>query len=197
MAIEQVKVRAKISMGSLEIVTPYIQSFNVTKTRGQSSTFSASLKVAASSVGDTITGSNVVIEAGTKGYIKEIFTGIVLQAKISPCWDDPQYVILSISGSDVLALLTGKKYTRRCRGTRSTWITINGVVRKGLKSAKFGYANSPPITMDHGEQEKDKKVTNTKNSKDTKTAKIQDNVDNRTPNLGVRILTDEEAGGTN
>jgi len=150
MAIDQVKVRATISIGGLSVSTPYIQSFNVTKTRGQPSTFSASMKVGHDQVSGTITGDSVRIRAGADGSLKQIFTGICKQAKISPCWDDPYYVILSISGADVLSLLAGKKYTRRCRATRSTWVNIQSVVRPGLKSGKFAYVNAPTIEFDDG-----------------------------------------------
>ena len=45
MAIERVKVRARIDIGGLSVSTPFVQSFNVRKQRGQISTFDASLKV--------------------------------------------------------------------------------------------------------------------------------------------------------
>ena len=56
MAIELVKIRAVITIGnSLTVETPFIQSFNVRKSRGQISTFDASLKVEY----DQVTGSSI------------------------------------------------------------------------------------------------------------------------------------------
>ena len=133
MAIERVKVRANITIGRLSVSTPYIQSFNVKKQRGQVSTFDASLKVSHDEISGTITGGNVVIKAGSESSMETIFTGMCRTAKISPCYDDPKYVILSISGADASILLQGKRYTRRCRATTSTWVSITGVNREGLK----------------------------------------------------------------
>ena len=189
MAIEQVKVRAKVTMGNLSVETPYVQSFNVTKTRGQISTFSASLKIDADEVSGSITGSNILIEAGTEGGIKAIFTGIVKQAKISPCWDDPHYVILSMSGEDVLSTLVGKKYSRRCRATRSMFITITGVTREGLKSGKFGHVNEPHFYMGPGDQESEKPQTKTSPSRETNVGKISPQGEASAVNLVLKILT--------
>jgi hypothetical protein len=141
--IEQVKVRARIEIGSLKVETPYIQSFSVKKSRGAISTFDASLKISHEDVSGAITGSKVIIYAGVKGKLKKIFTGMVRSAKISPCFDDPQFVMISISGSDNLILLNGKKYTRRCRVTKSKYVTITGVVRAGLKTTGMNYERDP------------------------------------------------------
>jgi hypothetical protein len=153
MSIEMVKCRATVSIGGVTVSTPYVQSFNVRKQRGQVSTFDASLKVNGASIGSSLTGGAVVISAGTDGSKKTIFTGICRQAKVSPCFDDPAYVILSISGADALSLLHGKKYTRRCRETLAAWVGITGVVREGLRSGKFAYSNEPTITTDGGKTE--------------------------------------------
>lgn len=154
MAIEMIKIRARIEIGSLRVETPYVQSFNVRKQRGQVSTFDASLKVSHDTVGGLSTGSEVRIYAGSSNSIKLIFTGICRNAKISPCYDDPKYVILSVGGADSLSFLAGKKYTRRCRSTQSTWVSITGVVREGLKSGKFAYTNEPTLEITSGEIQK-------------------------------------------
>lgn len=159
MSIEMVKCRATVSIGGVSVSTPYVQSFNVRKQRGQVSTFDASLKVNGASIGGSLTGGSVVISAGTAGSEKTIFTGICRQAKASPCFDDPAYVILSISGADALSLLHGKKYTRRCRETLAAWVGITGVVREGLRSGKFAYTNEPTIFTNGGKQLKESKVT--------------------------------------
>lgn len=159
MSIEMVKCRATVSIGGVSVSTPYVQSFNVRKQRGQVSTFDASLKVNGASIGGSLTGGSVIISAGTAGGQKIIFTGICRQAKASPCFDDPAYVILSISGADALSLLHGKKYTRRCRETLAAWVGITGVVREGLRSGKFAYTNEPTIFTNGGKQLKEAKVT--------------------------------------
>lgn len=149
MSIEVVPVRATVELNGLKIKTPYVLSFSVRKARGQVSTFDASLKVSHDDMNGFVAGGNVVISAGVKGSEKKIFTGIVTQAKIEPCHDDPIYVILSISGKDVLMLLEGKKFTRRCRATKGAFCTITGVGRRGLKSGKWAF-DLNTITMDTG-----------------------------------------------
>ena len=150
MAIEQIKIRATVIIGSLSVSTPFIQSFNVRKQRGQVSTFDATLKVSNDEVSGVITGGAVQIYAGQEGAPPIIFSGICRAAKISPCYDDPKYVLLSISGADQMSLLNGKRYTRRCRATKSTWVAITGVTRKGLKAGKFAYTSEPTIKLDDG-----------------------------------------------
>ncbi len=159
MTIERVKVRATVVIGGLSVSTPLIPSFNVRKQRGQVSTFDASLKVESDSISGGITGGNIEIYAGTDSGVEIIFTGICRAAKISPCYDDPKYVILSISGADAMSLLQGKKYTRRCRATQSTWVAITSVTREGLKSGKFAYQNEPTIEITTGLQEKADSLT--------------------------------------
>jgi len=139
MSIEMVRIRATITIGSLVVSTPYIQSFNVSKSRESFSTFTASIKVSHEDVSGAITGDSVVIAAGVRNSLDTIFTGMVKQASTQACLEDPNYVILNISGSDILSFLNGKKYTRRCRGTASTWVAIKSVDRAGFKSSKFIY----------------------------------------------------------
>jgi hypothetical protein len=139
MGIEQVKIRARIVVGALTVETPYVLSFNVNKQRGSLSSFSAKLKVSHSTVNGPISGSDIKIYAGSANRLNLIFTGIVENMQITPVFDDPSYVNLNLSGSDVRRLLNGKKFTRRCRSTKSTWVSIEGVVRETLKSGKFKY----------------------------------------------------------
>ena len=131
MGIDLVPIRATIELGGLTVKTPFIQSFNVRKTRGQLSTFDATLKVNHSQITSSNVGGFVTISAGSSGQ-RKIYTGILKKSTVSPCWDDPGYVLLNISGTDVLSHLQGKKYTRRCRATKSTWISIDSVSREGL-----------------------------------------------------------------
>lgn len=158
MSINLVKIRAQISIGNNFIVeTPYIQSFNVRKSRGQLSTFDASLKVEYSKISGSNVGGSVKIQAGANGSMHTIYTGIMKKSTISPCWDDPGYVILNISGTDELSKLQGKKYTRRCRSTKSSWVAINSVTRKGLRDGKLD-ATHQVIETDPGDYSNSKGV---------------------------------------
>ncbi len=155
MAIDRVKVRARITIGNLIVQTGNgyadVMNFNVTKSRRAPSSFSASLKVPAGAITGNLVGTNVKIEAGEDSAGNVIFVGVARSAKISPCFDDPYYVILAISGSDALSFLQGKKYTRRCRATKSAWVSINSVVRKKLKSGKFEIRKQEMFDITDGE----------------------------------------------
>lgn len=135
MAIEVVKIRATITVGSLSVSTPYIQSFNVRKSRNNSSTCDAVLKIVIS--GSSSATGDIVIKAGEGSASNTIFTGTVKKAHITPCWDDPEYCFLNLSGSDLFYILENKTYTRRCRASVTSWATIDSVVRAGLRSTKF------------------------------------------------------------
>lgn len=150
MAIERVKIRARVSVGSQSIETPFVLSFNVRKSRGQISTFDCSLKVT-STTGSNLVGGPIEISAGEGSPTTTIFTGIVRKVTISPCFDDPEYVIMNLSGADVFSLLQNKKYTRRCVGSKTSWVTINSVSRKGLKSGKFKYKKEPVLIVTESE----------------------------------------------
>ena len=139
MAINMVKIRADVVVGSLTVSTPYILSFNVNKVRGQISNFSASLKVKHDDVSGRIVGDLVKISAGSGSASRGVFSGVVRSANITPCRDDPLFVILNVSGIDVLSRLEGKKYTRRSRSTKGLWVSIESVTRPGLKSGKLAY----------------------------------------------------------
>lgn len=155
MTIDLVKVRAKIVIGGgsgVTVETPYIQSFSVRKTRGQLSSFDSSLKVKHSDISSTNLGGDVTIYAGADGRLKKIYTGIIKKSTVSPCWDDPGYILFNISGTDILSYLQGKKYTRRCRATKSVWVSINSVTRHGLRDGEFDrefgvLANDPGTTV--------------------------------------------------
>ena len=133
-----IPVRATVVVGGLSVSTPYVLSFNVNKTRGQISTCSASLKVGNSELTNQV-GGYITVSAGRRGSENLIYTGIVRSSNITPCRDDPAYVILTVTAQDVLSELQGKKYTRRCRSINSVWVEITGVQRPGLKSGKFAY----------------------------------------------------------
>lgn len=146
MAIEMVRCRAEVTFGGISVATPFVLSFNVNQSRSQFSSFSASLKISHDEIGGGFIGSVVSIYAGVYGNLNKIFTGYLKKSTISPCYDDPKYVILNISGADSLSLLQGKSYTRRSRATKGVWVTIDSVVTPGLKSGKFKYVSEPTLT---------------------------------------------------
>ena len=138
MGIDQVRVRASVSIGSsMTVVTPYILSFAVNKARGQIGNFSAKLKVTGASISSVALNSCVSIKAGEGSPSNTIFGGLLKKVSISPCWDDPMYVVMDISGEDYISLLQGKKYTRRVTADTSSWVSIDGVARKGIRGGKF------------------------------------------------------------
>jgi len=179
MAIQMIKIRAEISIGGLRAGTPplghpnHILSFNVDKNRGQISTFSASLKVKHGEVSANIVGDSIEISCGENAPSNRIFTGIIRSANITPCRDDPIFVILNLSGNDVLSRLEGKKYTRRCRSTKGTWVSIHQVTRPGLRTGKLAYVPlEPTIETMGGDVEKKDNVTATRGINWVKTDRL-------------------------
>lgn len=136
MSITSVPIRATISFGGLSVSTPYILSFNVTKTRNSKSTFSASLKVLSSEL-SSLSDNKVTIIAGEQGNEKLIFTGFILSKRPSIAFDDPNYTVLNISGSDALYRLEGEKYTRRKIDEKNRWAIIEGLESRPYKGSRF------------------------------------------------------------
>lgn len=147
MGIERIPIRATIRFGYTSISTPYILSFSVNKQRGSCSTFSASLKVRSNDI-RKISGE-VIIYAGEKNRTNRIFTGIITKKIQAPCWDDPSYQIINISGSDALVKLEGMKITRRQFVSNSSWVKITSV-SPGIKSGKLKLTNQPTIAPTGG-----------------------------------------------
>jgi len=147
MGIAQIPCRAEVCVGSMCVRTPYVLSFTVRKVRGQIGTCDASLKVRETVGGG---GSFMTVKAGQGGANEQIFAGIVTQAKIEACHDDPGYMILSVSAKDVLMLLEGKKFTRRWLSSyEGPFCLITDVSRRGLKSGKWAYGVGS-LTTDKG-----------------------------------------------
>ncbi len=159
MSITNVPIRAYIDFGSLTIETPFILSFNVTKTRNSKSTFSASLKILSTEL-NSLSSNEVTIRAGTVTDQQTIFTGFVLSTRPSICFDDPNYTILNVSGSDVLYKLEGQKYTRRQISSKTKWASIESVTRSAAKGGSFRLINAPVQLIEEdivGTTEKDDK----------------------------------------
>lgn len=161
MAIENIKIRARIQGSGVDVSTPYIMSFSVNRQRGQISTFSAQVKVNKTTIIQT--GGNIKIYAGTDTEMPLIFTGITKKATMTPCWDDPSFVILNLSGVDILHKLENKKFTRRQIVQESSFCCIEGVSRRGLKSDKFKFSSEPIVLPTTDGDLKNAGVINTSN----------------------------------
>ncbi len=135
MALNTVKIRASVQLGTLNVETPYVLSFNVTKERNKKSTFTASLKIKEEELGSLI-GDTITISAG-EVTPKLIFTGYILLSSPSPCWDDPKYIVLNISGADILYILENEQFTRMSTYSEDSWAIITGINRKSAKSPQF------------------------------------------------------------
>jgi len=150
MAIEEIPIRAQIYTGGVLLAqTPYISNFSVNKSRGQFSTFSASVKIKAEEF--AFITKDISIYAGPKDNIIKIFTGNIKKAVPNPSWDDPSYLIVNLTGTDALAELEDKKFTRRQTYSKNSWAKIDSIVRKGPKSGKFKYVKEPVVYTSDGD----------------------------------------------
>ena len=131
-SIDRVKIRAEVIFNRISVVTPYILSFNVRKSRGQpSASFSASLKVPHSRLNNVKVGreANVVIKAGEGSANKTIFTGYVYRMSINPSRTDSSFAIVNISGKDMLSVMEGQNITRRVPAQQlAKWGSITGII---------------------------------------------------------------------
>jgi hypothetical protein len=164
MGLDRQKIRATITMPNYGTVTnENVLSFNVNKTRGQKSTFNASVKIHLSTL-SSLTNNEISIAAGEEGNVQTIFTGYILSSNATPCFEDPEYIVLNLSGADALYKLEGTKYTRRQIESKHKWATINGVVREAPVSGAFNLKASPTpiLSVDHKipEQKEDKTTLN-------------------------------------
>ena len=142
------KIRAKITIGGIVVVTPNVVSFNVRRARSQmAATFSASLKIPYTTAKDI--GADITIEAGLKGQLNKIFTGTVEKSTVNPIRTDASMAMLNISGRDVLSILEGQKINRRVKTYKDgsippeRWGVVDSVLKHNTSSIeKF----SPRIT---------------------------------------------------
>lgn len=115
--ITEEKVRAEIWMGDVLLAkTPFVQNFNVNKSRSQiSSTFSTTFEL----LGGTVfpLGEKLVIKAGTRGNLKTIMVGIIETTQVSPVFGKPSYFSITLGGRGVLSVLENKKFSRRLKSS--------------------------------------------------------------------------------
>ncbi len=194
--LKLVPVRATVRVGGLSVSTPFVTSFNVNRSRGQVSTFSATLKVHYSHISNAV-GGDITISAGPAGAETKIFTGICRSSNVTPCRDDPAYVLLTISGNDILSELKNKKITRRCKSSAATWVEITGVVRPGLKSGKLAYMKAEQnLEMDGMATRDQDPVTYSvgQNVKATDVTSLPTHAQDRAPTLTVSDAISERGG---
>ena len=111
-SVTEVHVRAKIVFVGLTVETPYVLSFNVTRSRGNMcATCSASMKIPSSSEVNGL--GKIEIYAGKNSASNTIFTGYIRKITINPCREDSDFVIVNVSGRDGMHVLEGERYTRR------------------------------------------------------------------------------------
>ena len=141
--LEKQPIRAEISIGDeYTIRTPNVMSFNVTRSRGQSSAqFSASVKVGYRDISSSssLVDSKIIIKAGeSTNFISlpVVFTGLIYKCVINPIRTDASLVMLNISGQDVLSILNGQKINRRLTTNRSgdippqRWGIVNNITKQ-------------------------------------------------------------------
>jgi hypothetical protein len=169
-SLTPVAVRCRVSVGGILAGTPdggttnHVLSFNVDKVRGQPGTCNMSLRVKKGQAGFvSSTGGVITIDAGANGANHRVFYGFIKSVTISPCREYPSFVIMNITGVDVLSKLEGKKFTRRCRYAHGTWVSITGVVREGLRSGKLLYVpNEPYLDFNGGKLNKQDTLSKTR-----------------------------------
>jgi hypothetical protein len=169
-SLEMIQVRCKVYVGGITAGTPdgstinHVLSFNVDKVRGQVGTCNISLRVKKSQASMTSsTGGTISIAAGQSGAHHSVFYGFIKTITISPCREYPSFVIMNVTGVDVLSKLEGKKYTRRCRYSHGTWVSIESVVREGPRSGKLLFLpNEPYLDFNGGKLNKQDPWTKTR-----------------------------------
>lgn len=147
--IIQEEIRAKIIIAdTIDVETPFVKSFNVSKSRGQIiGSFSATVEIPATQLTSTsealdLGGQGIEIYAGTRDVYEsqKIFTGEIKSVQINPSWDKPEYFVLNLSGSDVMSRLEGKTYSRRIPwDSPGMWAKITNVneVKNKKKARQF------------------------------------------------------------
>jgi hypothetical protein len=113
--IDREEVRAEVWMGTALLAkTPFIKSFNVSKSRNQlTNTFNITFEMIAGTAFPLL--SPLEIKAGTKGNLKTIFTGLIESTTAQPAFGKPSYFSITLGGRGVLSGLENKKFSRRLK----------------------------------------------------------------------------------
>ena len=155
--IEIEQVRARIVINSYVIETPFVKSFNITKSRTSlSNSFSATIEVPVNASFGGLNG-NIYIYAGTKqNYLnRKIFTGTIRQVTANPSPGKPNYMLLNISGNDKMYKLENKRFSRRIpTDGPGVFVTITGsktqrtsgvwTIDKNIRTGKTTYTDKLP-----------------------------------------------------
>jgi hypothetical protein len=195
-----VAIYCTVSVGGITAHTPrsagnHVLSFNVDKVRGQAGTCSVSLRVYKGQASFS-SGGDIRISAGANGAMNNIFYGFIKSITISPCRENPSFVIMNITGIDVLSKLEGRKYTRRCRSVSGTWVSIEGVTREGLRSSKLTYLPlDPHLSISGGKLNKEDNLTRTRTQGLTAFEKLTTNVNTKDTMFKVQNVESPIAAG--
>lgn len=126
-SVTKERIRAEILMGDTVITkTPFIKSFNVSKSREQvSNTFNVTFEVLASQFFPV--QSEIKIKSGIQGSLKTIFTGVVERTSSKPTLGKPSFYLVTLQGRGVLSTLENKKFSRRLKADgQGLFCTITG-----------------------------------------------------------------------
>ncbi len=114
--ITEEKIRAELWLGDTTLLakTPFISDFTVSKSRGQlTDTCSITFEMIAGT--PFTSGQRLTIKAGTKDNLKTIFTGSIVNTKVSPSFGKPSYFSINLGAEGILSELENKKFSRRLK----------------------------------------------------------------------------------
>lgn len=127
--IEVEKIRARVVINDYIVETPYVKSFSINKSRTTNiGTFSCTLEIPANANIGYSSGT-IEIYAGTEANYMSLrrFTGVIRQITPNPAPGKPNYMLLSISGRDIMYKLENKKFSRRIPSDGpGIFVTIEG-----------------------------------------------------------------------
>jgi len=200
-SLTMVPIYCTVNVGGISAHTPrssgnHVLSFNVDKVRGQVGTCSISLRVYKGQANFT-SGGTISISAGANSALNPVFYGYIKSITISPCRENPSFVLMNITGVDALSKLDGKKYTRRCRASKGVWVGIEGVTREGLRSSKLTYIQSDAhLSINGGKLNKEDNLIKTKPQGQGPTAfeKLTTNYNKENTMFKIKNVESPEAG---
>jgi len=113
MEVRHESIRASITIGDLLIKTPYVKSFNVSKTRNgkYAASFTATFDIDGTQ--QPVIGESVIIKTSVDGVERKIFTGGIKKVSVQPSFDKAGWFSITVSGDDSMAKLDGKYFSRR------------------------------------------------------------------------------------
>lgn len=115
LTVVQEQIRAEIYLGTQLLArTPFVKSFNVQKSRNQTSTtFNVLLEIQVNT--SFMLGQRLSIHAGLRGQLKQIFTGKIETISPRPVFGKPSYYSVLLEGRGILSELENKTFSRRLK----------------------------------------------------------------------------------